>query len=94
MPPPRASPTPTRDFLKDFRCRLVLFGYKDLSKDPTKNRREFAAVDFTPPLAKAAIDYAEVKVTQRLRSQEAGASEIEMGIGIAIVVEKATPGDA
>ncbi len=80
-------------FLKDFRCRLVLFGYKDLSKDPTKNRREFAAVEFTPPLAKAGIDYAEVKVTQRLRSQEAGASEIEMGIGIAIVVEKATPGD-
>ena len=80
-------------FLKEFRCRLVLFGYKDLSKDPTNKRREFAAVEFKPPLAKSATDYTEVKLTHRLRSQEAGASEIEMGIGIAIVVEKATPGD-
>jgi len=79
-------------FLEHFRCRLVLFGYKDLSKDPTKERREFAAVEFKPPLAKSAMDYTEVKLTHRLRSQEGGASEIEMGIGIAIVVEKATPG--
>ena len=71
----------------------MLFGYKNLSKDPTKERREFAAVEFKPPLAKSAMDYTEVKLTHRLRSQEAGASEIEMGIGIAIVVEKATPGD-
>ena len=80
-------------FLNEFRCRLVLFGYKDLGKDPTKNRREFAAVEFKPPLAKSSTDYAEVKLTCRLRSQEAGASEIEMGIGIAIVVERAAPSD-
>ncbi len=80
-------------FLNHCRCRLVLFGYKDLSKDPTKDRREFAAAEFRPPLAKSAADYVEVKVTCRLRSQEAGASEIEMGIGVAIVVEKLTPGD-
>jgi hypothetical protein len=80
-------------FQSDFRCRLVLFGYKNLSKDPTKDRREFAAIEFKPPLAKSAIDYTEVKLTHRLRSQEAGASEIEMGIGIAIIVERATAGD-
>ena len=91
--PPRAIPTPMDVFLNHCRCRLVLFGYKDLSKDPTKDRREFAAVEFKPPLAKSAADYVEVKVTCRLRSQEAGASEIEMGIGVAIVVEKLTPGD-
>jgi hypothetical protein len=80
-------------FLEHFRCRLVLFGYNDLSKDPAKERREFASVEFKPPLARTATDYTEVSLTHRLRSQEAGASEIEMGIGIALVVEKATPGD-
>jgi len=80
-------------FLEHFRCRLVLFGYNDLSKDPTKERREFAAVEIKPPLATSATDYTEVNLTHQLRSQEAGASEIEMGIGIALVVERATPGD-
>jgi hypothetical protein len=34
-----------------------------------------------------------VTLTQRLRSQEASATEIEMGVGIAMIVEKVTPGD-
>lgn len=80
-------------FLKHFRCRLVLFGYDDLTMDPMKQRREFATVEFQPPLAKSASDYAVLTLTQRHRSQEASATEIEMGVGIAMIVEKVTPGE-
>jgi hypothetical protein len=80
-------------FLAHFRCRLVLFGYTELSKNPCKPRREFAAVEFTPPLARTAAEFAGVNLSQRLRSQDDGASEIEMGVGIAVIVEKATTGD-
>jgi hypothetical protein len=77
-----------REFLDQFRCRVVLFGYGDLGKDPTKGRREFASVDFTPTFGR----YQKVTLTRKLRSQDGGASEIEMGVGVAVLVEKKTPG--
>ncbi len=81
-----------RAFLDQFRCRLVLFGYRDLSKDPTVGRREFDSVVFTPAFADKPGGYQKVTLTRKLRSQDGGASEIEMGVGVAILVEKKTPG--
>ena len=77
-----------RTLLDNFRCRLVLFGYGDLSKDPTKGRREFESVVLTPAFG----EYQKVTLTRKLRSQDGGASEIEMGVGVAILLEKKTPG--
>lgn len=78
-------------FMKHFRCRLVLFGYKELTKNASQGRREFSSVEFKAPLAKSARDYVPVTLTQKLRSQENGASEIEMGVGVAILVERISP---
>jgi hypothetical protein len=52
--------------------------------------REFASVPFEPPLG---YEYEKVTLTRKLRSQDGGANEIEMGVGVAIVVERSTPGD-
>ncbi|MDB5390100.1 MAG: hypothetical protein JWM11_5746 [Planctomycetaceae bacterium] len=81
------------EFHKNFRCRLVLFGYQELTKNALKGRREFASVEFKPALAKSAADYQAITLSQKLRSQESGASEIEMGVGLAILVERTTPGE-
>ena len=80
-------------FLKHFSCRLVLFGYRDLTKDPTKGMREYVSVPFEPIFADKADGYRKVTLTRALRSQDAGASEIEMGVGVAILVERRTPGE-
>jgi hypothetical protein len=82
-----------REFLKHFTCRLVLFGYGDLSKDPTKGWREFAGLPLRPPFADRPEGYERFTLSQRLRSQDDGATEIEMGVGLAVVVEKVTPGE-
>lgn len=87
------SPTDFAQFLEQFRCRLVLFGYKELTKNATKGRRDFQSIEFKPTVAKSSADYVPVTLTQKLRSQEAGASEIEMGVAIAVLLEKATPGE-
>lgn len=81
------------EFTKHFRCRLVLFGYQELTKNALKGRREFASVEFKPLLAKSHADYQPVTLTQKLRSQESGASEIEMGVGLAVLVERISPGE-
>ncbi len=81
------------EFQKHFRCRLVLFGYQELTKNALKGRRDFATVEFKPIRATAASDYQTVSLTQKLRSQESGASEIEMGVGLAILIERITAGD-
>jgi hypothetical protein len=78
--------------LDNFSCRLVLFGYRDLAKDPTKAMREFASVRLRPAFADRPGGYQKVTLTRRLRSQDNGANEIEMGVGLAVVVEKKTPG--
>ena len=76
-------------FLEQFRCRAVLFGYRNLDKDPTKGWREFAAVPIEPLFGDT---IQTVKLTRKLRSQDDGASEIEMGVGLAIVAERKTAG--
>jgi hypothetical protein len=75
-------------FRKHFASRLVLFGYTDLTKDPRKKVREYASVPLDPPFAGRASGYQKVTLTRKLRSQDGGASEIEMGVGVAVVVEK------
>ncbi len=82
-----------RTFLKHFTCRLVLFGYRDLAKDPARGLREYASVPFEPPFADKAEGYHMVSLTRSLRSQDGGASEIEMGVGVAVIVERRTPGE-
>jgi hypothetical protein len=82
-----------RTFVKHFSCRLVLFGYRDLAKDPTKGLREYVSVPFDPVFADKAAGYRKVTLTRALRSQDGGASEIEMGVGIAVIVERRTPGE-
>jgi hypothetical protein len=81
-------------FLKHFTCRLSIFGYTDERKDPTGPVRQYAAVDFQPPFIDGQADrYEQFKVSARLRSQDDGAREIERGVGVAVIVEKTSPGD-
>lgn len=84
-----------RAFLRDhFRCRLVLFGYRDLAKNPVAGTREFAAADIDLAQAASSADaYRTVSFVRKLRSQDAGANEIEMGVGLAFVLERSSPGD-
>src|SRR5207247_484659 len=81
-----------RQFPTHFRCRLVLFGYKELTKDATKGRREYESVAFDVPFVETADGYQKVTLTRKLRSQDGGASEIEMGVGIAVIIEQSTGG--
>jgi len=79
-------------FSKHFVCRLKIFGYADDSKSP-RNIREYASVVFQPPFAPSgAPKYERFEVTRFLRSQDGGAFELSLGIGVAVVVEKVTPG--
>jgi hypothetical protein len=79
-------------FRKHFTCRLLLFGYTTLGKDPSKPRREFASLPLDAPFADKSGGYQKVTLVRKLRSQDDGASEIEMGVGLAVIVEK-TAGD-
>jgi hypothetical protein len=80
-------------FLKNFTCRLVIFGYSDLHKDPRKVR-EFASVAFTPPFAEAGGGkYEKFELTAVLKSQDDNAFQLSRGVGVAVVVEKTSPGE-
>jgi hypothetical protein len=70
----------------------VLFGYTDLTKDARKRVREYASVALRPGPAERPGGYERAALTYSLRSQDGGANEIEMGVGIAVVVEKTSPG--
>ncbi|MEX0675820.1 MAG: DUF1501 domain-containing protein [Pirellulales bacterium] len=79
-------------FLKHFACRLALFAFLDLKKNHAAHR-EFASVEFQPPwseLGKPQYERFEVAVT--LRSQDGNAMQTNRGIGVAVIVEKKTPG--
>jgi hypothetical protein len=83
-----------RLFLKHFTCRLVLFGYRNLAKDATKGMREFTSLAIAPPFADAkTAGYQKYSLGRSLRSQDGGANEIEMGVGVGIVVEKTSAGE-
>jgi hypothetical protein len=79
-----------REFREQFRCRLVLFGYQNLTKDPLQGRREFASIPFDAPFGD---QFETVTLTRKLRSQDDGASEIEMGVGVAILLERRSAGN-
>ncbi len=80
-------------FLKHFACRLLIFGFVDLKKDHGQ-QRVFASVDFQPTWCEAgALRYERHQVAATLRSQDGGAMETSRGIGVAVVVERITPGE-
>ncbi|HTI50030.1 MAG TPA: DUF1501 domain-containing protein [Planctomycetaceae bacterium] len=81
-------------FARNFSCRLVLFGYRELAKNPWNGFREYATVPI--PLVGPEVStatYRSISLTQKLRSQDGGAAEIEMGVGIAVILERKSPGE-
>ena len=89
------SPEAFRDLLlSHFTCRLVIFGFADIKKDP-RRIREYASSEFRPSFVGEAEGKAETfTLTTVLRSQDGGAMQLSQGVGIAIVLEKRTPGGA
>jgi hypothetical protein len=75
-------------FQKHFTCRLVIYGYLDNDKNPTKVR-EYASAPFKPPLEK----FEKITVSAVLRSQDGGAFQLSKGIGVAVIVENNSGGD-
>jgi hypothetical protein len=76
-------------FLAHFTCRLLLFRYADASKDPSRVT-VLASADFRPAFGDAAAPY---EVNRFLGSTQPGANfPIGNGLGVAVVVEKSTPG--
>ena len=89
---------PTEQYYKDvwqkhFTVRLVLFGYKDLQKT-VYDVREYASVQLTPAFSVdgTAPNYERFECQRKLRGQDDNAHEINMGIGVSIVIEKTSPG--
>ena len=79
-------------FLKNFACRLVIFGFVDLKKDH-RQQRVFASYDFQPAWCEDGQSrFDPFQVAATLRSQDGGAMETSRGIGVAVIVEKTTPG--
>ena len=79
-------------FLKNFECRLVIYGYTDQTKD-LRQIREYASQRFEPVFAGPyESNYQKYTVTTQLRGQEDNARQLDHGIGVAVIVEKITPG--
>ena len=79
-------------FLKHFACRLVVYGFADASKNPLKVR-EFASQPFQPRFAAGAKPlFEKFTLNTILKSQDDGAFHLSRGVGVAVVVEKLTPG--
>jgi hypothetical protein len=75
-------------FLKQFVCRLLIFGFVDGKKDH-RRQRVFAQLDFQPAWsASGQPKYERFQVAATLRSQDGGAMETSNGIGVAILVER------
>jgi hypothetical protein len=72
-----------------FHCRMVLFGYRDLAKNILSGMREYVSTPIDLMFDSGRLNvYREYTLTRALRSQDAGASEIEMGVGLAVILEK------
>jgi hypothetical protein len=79
-------------FQKHFTCRLVIFGYQDDKKEATRIR-EFASIVFQPPFRGGSTARPAVfRLNTVLKSQDDGAFHLSKGVGVAVVVEKATAG--
>ncbi len=75
-----------------FTCRLVIFGYADAQQNPLRIT-EFASQKFTPAFAGPyEANYRQFSVTTRLESQNGGANQLQHGVGVAVIVEKTSPG--
>ncbi len=83
-----ASPADYEEFLKRFRCRLVLYRYNNLDKNPMQ-RTDFVSETFAPPVAaddQPAFNWFEV--SKHLDSPGPGQNfPIGNGYGVAVVVE-------
>jgi hypothetical protein len=81
-------------FLKQFQCRLLVYGFAGVAKDPLKPGRMFANAPFVPGFADGKVGkYEEFEASVVLRSQDGGAYDLSKGIGIAVVVEKTAAGE-
>lgn len=79
-------------WLANFTCRLAIFGFADSEQDFTRII-EFASQTFEPPFAGPnEADYRRYSVSTTLESQNGGANQLNHGIGVAVIVEKVTPG--
>jgi hypothetical protein len=75
-----------------FSAQAVLFGYRELTKDLRQGMREFAQVPVDLEFDDELGVYREVRLSARLRSQDDSANEIEMGVGLVLILEKTSPG--
>jgi len=74
-------------FLRAFRCRLVIFRYKSMSKNPLE-RQEFISLPFTPRFSADAAALQSFQVSKRLDSGKPGQNfPIGKGFGVAVIVE-------
>ena len=77
-----------KTFLANFVCRLLLFRFRDLNKDP-RVVDELASAEFRPSLGKTET----FKVDRFLGSTVPGVNfPIGNGLGVGIAIEKKTPG--
>jgi ribosomal protein S6 len=77
-----------KTFLPNFVCRLLLFRFRDTKKDP-RVVEELASVEFRPLFGKTET----FKVARFLGSTVPGVNfPIGNGLGVAVAVEKKTPG--
>jgi Protein of unknown function (DUF1501) len=75
-------------FLANFICRLILFRFRNTNKDP-REAIELAAREFQPEFGKAG----RFSLDRFLGSRGGGVNfSIGNGLGVAVVVEKKTPG--
>jgi hypothetical protein len=80
-----------RVFLAHFTCRLILFRYANTSKDPNRVT-VLAAADFRPTFGDGATA-AAFEVNRFLGSTQPNVNfPIGNGLGVAVVVEKTSPG--
>lgn len=70
------------------RLRWAIFSYLELSKDPLK-RREFTSIELSPTcsLLSASPEFSRYTASTYLRSQEGGANQTSMGVGIGLFIE-------
>lgn len=77
-----------RRFLAHFRCRLVLYRFQNLNKDP-RAVQELASVEFSPTWGESR----EFVIDRFLGSTTPGANfSIGSGLGVAVVVERTSSG--
>jgi hypothetical protein len=80
-------------FLKHFTCQLLVFGYADAAKDPLRPKM-FASKPFVPAFADGKTgQYETIELAVTLKSQDDGAFQLSKGVGVAVVVEKTSPGE-